>query len=450
MVAAVESELPQLGHVGSNASFRGVALAISLVFVAVTVAAAIFGNVPGPHLRSFLAICATLWATAELLTAFFLASQFYVAGRLSYALIAVGYAFTGLLTIPYIVFFPGVFFEPPLPSGMAQVSVWHWIVWHITFPMMLGLTNAIDPTLEGRIVPRKLIARTLVLLIAGTGVVAAIVTATIWCTRDVLPRIVDASGHFTGTYSYVVAPAVVLANLAGCAIVSRRLRQASSLQLWVSVALLTAALDGLVNATSPGRYTISWYVGKGESLITASVVLLMLLFEISTLYRRLFDVASVDPLTGLANRRTLDAEMHDVFAGLSRMPDGVSLLVLDLDKFKSFNDAHGHALGDRVLRTVAVVLQACASRPTDRPHRTVRRRRIRRPPLRYDARRRAACRRTHPLRDRGNVDSPGCGRHRHDHDQHRRRSRRRRRAKVAVGHVRRRRSRALRRQRSRS
>lgn len=365
MVSAVDGAVPQLGNVATNVSFRRVAFIVSAIFVIVAIGGSIVGNVPGPRIGAFLPIVATVWAMAELLTAFFLCSQFYVAGKLSYALIAVGYAFTGMLTLPYLYAFPGVFLNPPLPVGTLQVSIWIWVVWHITFPVVIAATHIVDPTLEARVVSRERIDRFLFAVVAGTTAAAVTVAAVIWAARDRLPLIIYSNGHFSEFYSLVVAPTVVIANLTSCAIVARRLRSAKALQLWVAVALLVSALDGLVNATSPARYTISWYVGKVEALTAASIVLIVLLFEVATLYRRLFDVASIDPLTGLSNRRTLDSVMRGVIALLPRSPSGVSLLMLDLDKFKHFNDRYGHAQGDEVLRVVAGVLRACASRPTD-------------------------------------------------------------------------------------
>lgn len=361
----MEGNLPQLGNGISRQSFRFSAIAISTALVIITVVAGIAGNGPGREIRAFLPICATLWATAELLTAFLLFSQFYVAGKLSYALIASGYAITGLLTVPYLFTFPGIFFEAPFTSGDLQVSVWIWIIWHTTFPVLIAITHIIDPTLEHRIVPRRDIVRVLVLIIGATALFAVVAAGIVYSARDHLVTIVLPGGKFSQAYSAYVAPGIVVANLFACAVVSRNLRRARALQLWVAVALLTSALDGALNATSPGRYTPSWYVGKLESLTTASVVLVMLLFEISTLYRRLFDVASIDPLTGLHNRRSLEVDIREVVATLPTMQDGAAVLMLDLDKFKSLNDTYGHALGDDVLRVVARVLRATASRPSD-------------------------------------------------------------------------------------
>ena len=60
-----------------------------------------------------------------------------------------------------------------------------------------------------------------------------------------------------------------------------------------------------------------------------------------------------DALTGLYNRRFFDERIDVELARASRNRHGVSFLMCDLDYFKSVNDAHGHQVGDEVLRTVA-------------------------------------------------------------------------------------------------
>ncbi|TZF90486.1 GGDEF domain-containing protein [Cognatilysobacter lacus] len=66
--------------------------------------------------------------------------------------------------------------------------------------------------------------------------------------------------------------------------------------------------------------------------------------------------ASEDALTGLANRRTLDARLAAEAARARRHGQPLSLLMLDLDRFKVVNDEYGHAAGDRVLAAAANAL----------------------------------------------------------------------------------------------
>lgn len=74
--------------------------------------------------------------------------------------------------------------------------------------------------------------------------------------------------------------------------------------------------------------------------------------------------ANTDALTGLLNRRWLDNSLPRFIARHIHAQKPLSVLMLDIDHFKSFNDQHGHAVGDAVLTLVAQTTWKCL-RPTD-------------------------------------------------------------------------------------
>lgn len=65
--------------------------------------------------------------------------------------------------------------------------------------------------------------------------------------------------------------------------------------------------------------------------------------------------ALIDPLTGLFNRRAMDAHLATLVAADDAPP--VSVLVIDIDNFKAINDEHGHSVGDSVIRNVADLIR---------------------------------------------------------------------------------------------
>ncbi|WP_291687874.1 diguanylate cyclase [Bradyrhizobium sp.] len=84
-----------------------------------------------------------------------------------------------------------------------------------------------------------------------------------------------------------------------------------------------------------------------------------------TLEGKLETLATVDGLTGLANRRRFDERLLEEWGRAYRERTSLSLLMIDLDHFKAYNDQYGHPAGDECLRAVAGVLATEAKRTTD-------------------------------------------------------------------------------------
>ena len=73
--------------------------------------------------------------------------------------------------------------------------------------------------------------------------------------------------------------------------------------------------------------------------------------------RQLEELARLDPLTGVYNRRAMQEMLHRELRSAQRRQSAVSVLYLDVDKFKQINDTHGHIMGDEVLRTLGEILR---------------------------------------------------------------------------------------------
>ena len=87
--------------------------------------------------------------------------------------------------------------------------------------------------------------------------------------------------------------------------------------------------------------------------------------HLSNTIQDLFNKANVDPLTGLYNRRFMDSSMERVMGLLSRTDGQLSVLMLDIDFFKKYNDTYGHGPGDKCLQSVAHALSYTVSRVND-------------------------------------------------------------------------------------
>lgn len=81
--------------------------------------------------------------------------------------------------------------------------------------------------------------------------------------------------------------------------------------------------------------------------------------------QELAQLAATDALTGVANRRTLDQTLRHEWFRAQRSGKPMSVLMIDADHFKAFNDRHGHQAGDEALRRLAEVIGENVHRPTD-------------------------------------------------------------------------------------
>lgn len=142
-----------------------------------------------------------------------------------------------------------------------------------------------------------------------------------------------------------------------------RFTQVGDLPLILNVALSTAEIES------------QW---RTEALILGSIVLVLcgLTIALSLLFGRElrrreamqaeFERLSLtDALTGLPNRRAFDYVGSGVWAQALRRGEPLSLLIVDADHFKRFNDQYGHQVGDEVLRGLARCLSASVHRPAD-------------------------------------------------------------------------------------
>ncbi|POF40643.1 deoxyribonuclease [Pseudomonas laurylsulfativorans] len=81
--------------------------------------------------------------------------------------------------------------------------------------------------------------------------------------------------------------------------------------------------------------------------------------------QELAQLAATDALTGVANRRSLDQALRHEWFRAQRSGKPLSLLMIDADHFKAFNDRHGHQAGDEALRALAEVINTNVHRTTD-------------------------------------------------------------------------------------
>jgi diguanylate cyclase (GGDEF)-like protein/PAS domain S-box-containing protein len=87
--------------------------------------------------------------------------------------------------------------------------------------------------------------------------------------------------------------------------------------------------------------------------------------QLLTLQRELEDLSFKDGLTGLLNRRRFDALLGQAWVAAHEAQQPLSVIMIDIDRFKQYNDRYGHVRGDECLKRVAAALSSCTSKPRD-------------------------------------------------------------------------------------
>ena len=105
---------------------------------------------------------------------------------------------------------------------------------------------------------------------------------------------------------------------------------------------------------------------KAEQLDRQLAELENLRHKLEVANEKLQHLSSTDALTGLMNRRRFDEIFKEEWQRAIRDKRSLTLVMIDIDHFKMYNDTYGHVQGDRTLRQVAKILLATMRRPTDR------------------------------------------------------------------------------------
>jgi signal transduction histidine kinase len=245
-----------------------------------------FGGMQFGAIHSFVAVYTSAMLVTDSITAILLYAQFSVLRSRAILVIASGYLFTALLIVPYVLAFPGVFAPHGLIGGV-QMTAHIYLLWHCGFPLFVigyALTKDEDPS---RRYSQRAVRSAIVRSVALTAAGAAGATA-LSMNEAVLPRIMLDEYRFVPEWLYVVAAPV--ASLCIVALVVLWLRRRSILDLFLMVVLCAYLIEIPPHYFPfPARFSTGWYAVRVTSLLSSSIVLIVLLYEITALYGGLLD-----------------------------------------------------------------------------------------------------------------------------------------------------------------
>ena len=356
------ADAPLLFAVTPGRSHRLAAATLTIMILAAGIVALPFGRVALPVNPSFLPAFGAMTVVSDLLTGCLLLSQAFLAKDRQPLRLALAYLFSALMLVPHLLAFPGVFAAEPL-IGASASAVWLWVAWHGGFALLVLRFLLGRPTPLSRSGARWAVGG----LVVTVVILAAVATSGLpW-----LPTIL-VDGNYARLNQLGIGPAVMAATVLALALAVLRQRLHDPLSLWLAVSLLAAVLDAVLTLFGGGRFTLGWYAARSLSLVTGITVLVALLSELVGQASRVAEVNAqlehllrTDVLTGVANRRAFDVAMAAEWRRARREQTALSLLMVDVDLFKGFNDLYGHPAGDTCLRQVAQALNAVAQRPAD-------------------------------------------------------------------------------------
>src|SRR6187455_196693 len=263
--------------------------------------------VTGPlsHLRTspvpaFLPIYVTTMIATDSITAILLFTQFVILRSRAILVIAIGYAFAALVLVPYLLTFPGLFAITGVIDGPLSTA-WFFILWRTGFPtFVIGYALLKDGD-AGRTYGRGPVRATVgtSLALAASLVVAAILLHRL-ASHTVPTTLFEEVSSSTLYPYYVGGPTLVMSFVA---VIVLWFRRRSLLDLWLIVVMSLFVIEVPLSFwPHPARFSISWYAFRGIDIFASSLILVVLLYEITTLYVRLLVVIN-------AQRREREARL---------------------------------------------------------------------------------------------------------------------------------------------
>lgn len=343
-----------------------------------------FGTLQLPEIKPFLPAYISWSLFGDLFTGYLLVSQFRATHYLPLLMLATMFLYSGLIAIPHLLTYPGVFTDEGLLGAGSQTSTWFWVFWHTSFSV--GLLSYLFADNQRNLVVRPEHVKHSTLAAIGTAVtIIAALTFIFTRLHHLLPVIIQAD-DYRRLVTTGVGPGILTLHAIGLTLLLLRKKGDSVLHLWLSVAAVAAFADIAVTLFAGARYSLGWYVARINSLVSSTVVLCAIIYEANRLYVRLSEqqmqlvqsqwdlqqanekllrISSLDGLTEIPNRRRFDEVFLQEAQRAARQKLPLSLIFLDVDFFKRYNDHFGHQSGDHCLKSIARMLESCLKRPAD-------------------------------------------------------------------------------------
>jgi signal transduction histidine kinase len=242
-----------------------------------------FARKPLAELNAFFPSLDAIVVVTDLITAVLLFAQFSISQSRALLALAIGYLFTALIVIPHALTFAGAFSPTGLLGSGPQTGSWLYLFWHIGFAVSL-LAYAL---LKGKTLQEP---TTISVKSTITGTIVAVICAVCGLTwlatagAKLLPPII-VNNQISPFVVYPVGLVILISTIAIAVMATRRW---STLDLWLMVVAFVSISEIAISGLFPTvRFSLGFYASRVLSIVTSSIVLIVLLAEITRLYLQL-------------------------------------------------------------------------------------------------------------------------------------------------------------------
>jgi signal transduction histidine kinase len=306
IAAGVKEQDFMLSSLAPGAGHKRLALAIVLILlIAFAAIAGPLAKIHTPRVDAFFPIYATAMFVNDSITAVLLFAQFSILRSRALLAVSSAYLFTAFMVIPRMMTFPGVLAPNGLLGGGLQSPAWLYIISHAGFA---GLVLAYALLKDRHAADGLWTGSVRAAVLSSVGVTAGAVWAAAYllaAAEPQLPGLMRDAVQFAPLWPYAAAIPVLLSVAAGATLWVRR---RSLLDLWLLVVMCAYVIElSLISFPVRARFSLGWYSARVFEVLAGSLVLFVLLDEITTLYARLLRAISAQRRERAARLMTGDA-----------------------------------------------------------------------------------------------------------------------------------------------
>lgn len=264
----------------ASRSQRRLAFGVVLLLLIVFVGTLPFAWIQGPAVPALIVVLHTILAINDLLTAVLLCGQYALVRSRGLNILAGGYLFTALISVPYLLSFPGVTAGPALIYG-DRSAPWLYIAWHAGLSLAIIAYASLPVRLVARDKQSDIRVAVIGVALGAAGAAAAIACLAIF-GHEWLPAI--GTGRQYTAAALAAIGAICLLSVLALILLARR-RPYTILDLWLMVVMFGWLCSiGLGAAIGTIRYDIGYDVSRIFAVLASTFILIVLLSQSGTLF----------------------------------------------------------------------------------------------------------------------------------------------------------------------